>query len=175
MHKLLSQLDQHVIDWGGVLVGQTGPLLLASCLGALLLTNDKLPSWRVSWFQKIISSLRRHSNESADYGRAIAIQKKNQFGRGEANFDALAIWLVLIPMLVSVFAFLPSFVKYADEDAASEGLNAMQVRVEYVSYTFGWGSIVCLVFFLIPVTKHSILLSAMGWSPILALRLHIWS
>jgi hypothetical protein len=32
----------------------------------------------------------------------------------------------------------------------------------------------CLVFFLIPVTRHNVLLAAMGWSPIHALRIHIW-
>jgi predicted ferric reductase len=173
--KLLSQLDEHVIDMGGVLVGYTGPLLLASCLGALLLTTHKLPSWRMSWFQKIISSIRRHSIESADYGHDIAIQKKNQFGRGEANFDALAIWLVTIPMLVSIFAYLPLVVQSAEEYAVEEGLNVQQVQVEWVSYTFGWGSVLCLGFFMIPVTRHSILLAAMGWSPILALRIHVWS
>jgi predicted ferric reductase len=172
--QLLGNLDHQVVDWGSMLCGVLGPLLLASSASALLLTNHKLPTWRLRWIQKTLSSLRSHRNEVAKYGHDIAM-KKNQFGRGEANFNFIAIWLIVIPMIVGVFAYIPSSIKYADERAAEEGLSSMQLRIEYISYLFGWGSTMCLVFFLIPVTRHSILLAAMGWSPILALRIHIWS
>jgi Ferric reductase like transmembrane component/Ferric reductase NAD binding domain len=157
-----------------MLCGVLGPMLLASTASVLLLTNHKLPNWRLSWIQKTLSSLRRHRDDVAKYGHDIAM-KKNQFGRGEANFNVMAVWLIVFPQIIGVFAYIPSSLKYADERAAEEGLNPMQLRVEYISYLFGWGSTMCLVFFLIPVTRHSILLAAMGWSPILALRIHVWS
>jgi predicted ferric reductase len=171
---LIGHLDHQVVDWGSMLCGVLGPLLLASSASALLLTNHNLPTWRFRWVQKILASLRRHRNDVAEYGHDIAM-KKNQFGRGEVNFNWMAIWLVVIPQIIGVFAYLPSSIKYADERAAEEGLNPTQLRVEYISYLFGWGSTMCLIFFLIPVTRHSILLAAMGWSPILALRIHVWS
>lgn len=87
----------------------------------------------------------------------------------------MAIWLVVIPVMISVFASIPLTLAHADEKAAEKGKNPMQLRIEGVSYLFGWGSVLCLAFFLIPVTRHSILLAAMGWSPIHALRIHIWA
>jgi Ferric reductase like transmembrane component/Ferric reductase NAD binding domain len=111
---------------------------------------------------------------NAEYGRDLASKKANQFGRGEPNFNVMAIWLAVLPMTIGVLAYLPMSVKYADEKAALEGVSAMKERVESISYLFGWGSIMCLAFFLIPVTRHSVLLAAMGWSPVQALRIHVW-
>lgn len=126
--------------------------------------------------RKFWASLRlpgRGLTSNAEYGRDLA-NKANQFGRGEPNFNAMSVWLVLLPMSLGVLAYIPSSVKYADTYAVEEGVSAMQLRVEYVSYLFGWGSTMCLAFFLIPVTRHGVLLAAMGWSPIHALRIHIW-
>jgi hypothetical protein len=109
----------------------------------------------------------------AEYGHDLA-NKVNQFGRGEADFNALSIWLVLLPMAIGVIAYIPVSLTYADQEAATTGESAIKLRVEAVSYLFGWGSTMCLVFFMIPVTRHSVLLAAMGWSPIHALRIHIW-
>ena len=61
-----------------------------------------------------------------------------------------------------------------DKNAAEDGTNATKERIEEIGELFGWGCALCLSLFLIPVTRHSILLSAMGWSPIHALRIHIW-
>jgi Ferric reductase like transmembrane component/Ferric reductase NAD binding domain len=112
--------------------------------------------------------------EDAEYGRDLSSKKANQFGRGEPNFNAMAIWLVFLPMMLSVVAYLPASIKYSDEAAVTDGESAMKLRMEGVSYLFGWASVLCLTFFLIPVTRHSVLLAAMGWSPIHALRVHIW-
>lgn len=131
---------------------------------------------RWTWLYKILSSLRipfpGRLVAEAEYGRALA-NKANQFGRGEPNFNAMAIWLAFLPMMVSVLAYMPPSLTWAAEDTET-GENVMRLRVEYVSYTFGWVSTLCLAFFLIPVTRHSVLLAAMGWSPIHALRIHIW-
>jgi Ferric reductase like transmembrane component/Ferric reductase NAD binding domain len=110
--------------------------------------------------------------EDARYGRDLAARKANQFGRGEPN--AMAFWLAFVPMVWGVFVYIPVSLKYSDENAIDTGTNITKDRVESISYLFGWGSCVCLAFFLIPVTRHSVLLAAMGWSPIHALRIHIW-
>jgi Ferric reductase like transmembrane component/Ferric reductase NAD binding domain len=112
--------------------------------------------------------------EDAQYGRDLAHRKENQFGRGEPNFNAMAFWLAGLPMLLGVLCYIPVGLKYADLSAIELGLNMTKQRVESISYLFGWGSCMCLAFFLIPVTRHSVLLAAMGWSPIHALRIHIW-
>jgi predicted ferric reductase len=129
-------------------------------------------------FRFIVSSLRlpfRCLTSEAEYGHDLASKKSNQFGRGEPNFNAVAIWLAFLPITVGVLAFLPSSVEYADEVAALEGSpSAIKLRVEAVASLFARASIVCLVFFLIPVTRHGVLLAAMGWSPVHALRIHIW-
>ena len=86
----------------------------------------------------------------------------------------MAVWLVFIPMMISVLAFIPAILQQSDVRAIEEGENTMQLRIEGISYLFGWGSTLCLAFFMISVTRHSVLIAAMGWSPIHALRIHIW-
>jgi predicted ferric reductase len=124
------------------------------------------------------SSLRlpfRRLAAEAEYGHDLASRKTNQFGRGEPNFNAMAIWLAFLPITIGVLAYLPSSIEYADEVAALQGsTRAAKLRVKAIASLFARASIVCLVFFLIPVTRHSVLLAAMGWSPIHALRIHVW-
>jgi hypothetical protein len=91
--------------------------------------------------------------------------KNIQFGRGEAHFSWMAIWHIVIPQIMGVFAYMRPRIKYADERAAKEDLNSTQVRVEYISFLFGWVATMRLVFLLIPVLRHSFLLVPMGWSP----------
>jgi Ferric reductase like transmembrane component len=112
--------------------------------------------------------------QDAQYGRDLASRRANQFVRGEPSFNAMAVWLALLPVMLNMLAYLPASVKYSDEADADEGVSAMRLRIEGVSYLFGWGSVLSITFFLIPVTKHSVLLAAMGWSPIHALRIRIW-
>jgi predicted ferric reductase len=145
-----------------------------------------LPGNRWSWLHKLLSSLRRHPApvykaqasiaSVAEYGRDLTIHKVNQFGRGQPNFNAMALWLVTIPGLFGAIAYIPiSFMWANDEAEESPAIDAKKLGIEYVSYSFGWMSVVCLSFFLIPVSRHSVLLAAMGWSPVHALRIHIWA
>jgi len=191
--------------WGPNLVGMVSPLLLASCLCSLFLTSSSLSSypfrnkgslkkrnsanhhnhvckngWRgvVSWF---VTKIMRRIMEVAQYGHDLACRRHkvtgivNQFGRGTPNFNVLAFGISFLPIAYLWIAFTPSYIQYANGYAQQEGLNLMRVQNEWLAYHFGWMSTISLVFFLIPVTRHSILLSAMGWSPIHALRIHIWS
>jgi predicted ferric reductase len=171
--QILENANQDVADWGSNLIGFIGPTVLLTCLCSLLLTDHKLPVWRLSWINKVFARLRQHGVQDAEHGHAIA--KKNQFAIGDTDFNLQAIWLIVIPQIIGVFAYLPQSMKWADEAATEEGINNKQLRWEYTSYLFGWASTLCLCWFLIPVTRHSILLVAMGWSPVHALRLHVWA
>ncbi len=160
-------------DWASNLVGFLGPTVLLTCICALLLTDSKLPTWKLSWVNKLFAKIRRHRTSDADYGHDIT--KKNQFAIGDTDFNFQSMWLIVIPMIVGCFGYIPVSVNYADMAAEEEGKNAMLLRWEATSYLFGWASVMCLVWFLIPVSRHSVLLVAMGWSPIHALRIHIWA
>lgn len=127
------------------------------------------------WF--FVSSLRLPFQSMASdalYGYELASKKVNQFGRGEPNFNIMSFCFLFLPITIGFLVYIPESIRYADETAAAEGLSVTKLRVERISYLFGWVSTICLSLFLIPVTRHSVLLAAMGWSPIHALRIHIW-
>ena len=164
--------DQAVLDWKGTLLGFMTPILLASSLAALLLTNVPLPSWRFSWVNKCFARLRRFKIEDAEYG--VALSKRNQFGVGPPNFDLMAFWLMVLPAIISYFGYISVSLEYArDPEYLEEGSSVKQSSIESASYLSGWAGTVVLSFFLIPVTRHSVLLVAMNWSPVHALRIHV--
>lgn len=170
--------DSETLEWAGPLLGFMTPLLIAASLSALLLTNTALPSWRVSWVNKAFASLRQFKAlDDAEYGAAIA--RKNQFGVGEPNFNLMAIWLIFLPYFLSCFAYLPEALaaahEHADEFDPDHDKSDTHLKMEQASYVAGWAGTITLSFFLIPVTRHSVLLVAMNWSPIHALRIHVWA
>jgi predicted ferric reductase len=183
--------DEYVLDWAASLIGFIAPTLIASSVAALFLTSAKLPSWRFSWFNKFFALLRgfgpscfsrlrakvltcfRGLSSDADYGHDVT--KKNQFAIGEPNFNVMAMWVAL-PVMLSVVAYLPASLTYIEEEEAAEHPeeNITKLNLTGVSYLHGWGAALAMAWFLIPVARHSVLLVAMGWSPVHALRLHIW-
>jgi hypothetical protein len=181
------------MDWAAELICFITPTLIASSIAALFLTSAKLPSWRLSWFNKFFALLRgfgpscfsrlrakvrtlfRDILSDADYGHGIA--KKNQFAIGEPNFNAMAVWVVFLPLMLGVWAYLPAALAYADDEVAEhpeEDLNLTKLKLLRASHLSGFGGALAMAWFLIPVARHSVLLVAMGWSPVHALRLHIW-
>ncbi|GAX28217.1 hypothetical protein FisN_41Lu012 [Fistulifera solaris] len=127
------------------------------------------------WF--FVSSLRlpfRSMSSDALYGYELASKKVNQFGRGEPDFNMLSFACIFLPITIGLLAYMPVSIALADGKAVMFEMSVAKLRFEAISYLYGYGSIVCLSFFLIPVTRHSVLLAAMGWSPIHALRIHIW-
>ena len=180
------------------MVGFMGLTVVTTCACALLLTDHTLPNSRLRWantafaflrsheapihvrvgrgIRRIAARLLRQQTDDADYGHEIATKKINQFARGDVNMNVVAIWLIVLPCVINLFGGLPGSMKYADEEAAlDESVSVNKLRWEYTSYYFGFASVLCLVWFMIPVTRHSILLAAMGWSPTHALRMHIWA
>ena len=170
---------------GMMLAGFVTPTMIASCVCALLLTSHKLPaSTRLSWTRKTLASLRQHplvttavaTTNDAEYGHDLSLKKVNQFGRGEPDFNVMSWWLVIIPTGFGMLCYIPLSFKWAQEEVLEDpDKNEIKERIKNISDMFGWQSILCLTFYLIPVTRHSVLLAAMGWSPIHALRIHIWT
>jgi predicted ferric reductase len=175
--------DETAKEWQGSLLGIMTPMLLASCLVIALLTNAPLPSWRVSWANKFLGFFRKFKLEDAEHG--VALYKKNQFGVGEPNFNLMALWLIGIPCFIQFFAYLKVILDYVEEhyytdhasgkDDFGRDTSLHKMKLESVSYYAGWIGVFVLSFFLIPVSRHSVLLVAMNWSPVHALRIHIWA
>ena len=141
------------------------PLLIVSSLSILVITNTPLPTWRTSWVNKFFATVRRFKPTAAEEGRSIA--KKNQFAVGEINFNYVAIFLIVIPSLAY-------FIATVDRRIIGEDVTPKR-KLSTIANTTAIMGVFALSFFLVPVTRHSILLVAMGWAPIHALRIHVWA
>jgi hypothetical protein len=66
----------------------------------------------------------------------------NQFAIGEPNFNAIAVWVVFLPVMVSVLAYLPTSLASINDEAAEhpeENSSLAKLKIESTSYLFGWG------------------------------------
>jgi predicted ferric reductase len=136
-----------------------------------MITTTPLPSWRTSWVNKLFASIRKFKLSAAEEGRMIA--KKNQFGIGEINFNYLAILLIVMPCLGYFLATMDR--RLINVEPNPDRPLTAERKMLTVANTSGIVGVLALAFFLIPVTRHSVLLAAMGWSPVQALRLHVWA
>lgn len=116
--------------------------------------------------------------------------KKNQYGYGDTNMKLIIIIIIVIPTITLILKTLPSAYRIAsmlydqqfNDDVSNKNNSTsttsydsfMKLYINYISYSFGWTSIVLLSFFLIPVSRHSIVLVTLNWNPIHALLIHIW-
>ena len=162
--------DEEALSWGTDLLGFMTPVLLAASISTLLLTSTVLPASRLSWVNKCVGKLRRFRIMDAEYGAAI--YKKNQFGVGQPDFNLMSFWLIFMPFMVYFFSTIKPYMAYAVDEA---GARVTETAVLYVSIIAGIAGTLCLSFFLVPVSRHSVLLVAMNWSPVHALRIHIWA
>ncbi|KAG7363891.1 ferric reductase like transmembrane component [Nitzschia inconspicua] len=143
------------------------PILFSSTLCYIFMTSTALPVQRISWIVNLANSFRKFQQlPAATEGRQLAV--KNQFLVGESNFDHIAVCLIVIPCVVWFLGTMGREINTA-EDLTIEG------TVNFVASAAGVVGGYAMSLFLIPVSRHSILLVAMGWSPVNALRLHIWA
>ena len=171
MFKIFTLVkDEEALSWGTDLLGFMTPVLLAASISTLLLTSTILPASRLSWVNKCVGKLRRFRIMDAEYGAAI--YKKNQFGVGQPDFNLMSFWLIFMPFMVYFFSTIKPYMAYAVDEA---GARVTETAVLYVSIIAGIAGTLCLSFFLVPVSRHSVLLVAMNWSPVHALRIHIWA
>jgi hypothetical protein len=123
---------------------------------------------------KAFGSISRFTISDAEQG--VSLYKKNQIGVGTPNFNVIAFWFVLMPGMIVFVSFIHHCLHYVnDPENLPEGVSSTELAVKYMSYTAAWAGTVVLSFFLIPVTRHSVLLVPMNWSPVHTLRLHIWA
>ena len=146
------------------------PVLLAASIVTLLLTSTILPARRLSWVNTLFNKLRGFRIMDAEHGAAI--YRKNQFGVGQPDFNLMSFWLIFMPFMVYFATTIKPYLAYAVDDV---GNRVTETAVLYVSIAAGIAGTLCLSFFLIPVSRHSVLLVAMNWSPVHALRIHIWA
>lgn len=93
----------------------------------------------------------------AEFG--VALYKKNQFGVGQPDFNLMSFWLIFVPFLVVFTTYIKPYLA----DAVDEmGVRVTETAVLYVSIAAGLAGTLYLSFFLIPVSRHSILLVAMN-------------
>lgn len=175
--QLFSNINDPVAkEWAFHLSAFMVPIFIAAGIAYLLIDNKTLSVKTWSWVTNPIASIRSFPMASAEEGRQI--YKKNQFLKGDWNFDVLSFLLIWLPMFVSFFWYLPVSMNYVDEEAQANDWDYKRVtreRTFSISMLTGWQGVFALTWFLIPVARHSVLLVAMGWSPVQALRLHIWS
>jgi hypothetical protein len=167
--------DAAALNWSFVLTGFTIPPIIAASISYLFLTDAALPANKLGWINKMVAYVVRFRLESAEEGYHIA--KKNQFLKGEPNFNVIAM-IVIGATFFSQLTYLKSRIERVTakaEEYAWDDWRIQRERTLSVSYQSGWIGIFALMWFLIPVARHSVLLVALGWSPVHALRLHIWA
>jgi predicted ferric reductase len=165
--------DSEALAWSSTLFGLVAPLLAATCVSTLFLTNAPLPAPKTSWINRFFAAVRSFRAEDAKYG--VALSKKNQFGLGEPNYTMIAAWLVAIPNLVLFIIWVYRTPEQATGFDFMEAEDLRRRSIKRISNLSAIMGVYALAFFLIPVTRHSVLLVAMNWSPVHALRIHIWA
>ena len=85
------------------------------------------------------------------------------------GFDALSFLFVLLPCTVYFAAAIYRHLYSHDGELATDK------KVMEIANAGGMAAMIALSWFLIPVARHSVLLTLMGWSPEKAIRMHIWA
>ena len=166
--------DDEALGWSSDLVGFISPLLLVASISTLLVTNAILPPRRLSWINKVFAHVRKFPTNTAEHG--VELYKKNQFAVGQPDFNLMAFWLVFLPGMLIFITPIHHIIDYAsDPEHRAVGETEKEAIVKRFSDYAGWAGTLLLSVFLIPVSRHSVLLVAMNWSPIHALRIHIWA
>lgn len=128
-----------------------------------IVTTAPLSSPLQGWANKAVASIRGFSGTAGD-----GVFKKNQFAFGDISFGFLGFFLVTLP----VFSFV---VLTMNKVVMGQPFLDQVQKLKAIGNAFGMAGTLALSFFLVPVARHSILLVAMGWSPLQALRIHIWA
>lgn len=89
---------------------------------------------------------------------------------GDLSFTWIAWWLVLMPSLG--YLLLRVYPLFWDEDTSTLSFQFSFGTHVQLANSFGKVAMVSMSWFLVPTSRHSILLNAMGWDPIHATQLH---
>jgi predicted ferric reductase len=169
--------SSHAKEWTGEkkagtpTIALTFPLIISACIGTLFWLEQEQPTSAID-MASLATTTSRWRRRKSCFGflwNALSgwfTVGNSAVGGGDINFDRLALVFGLLPTLSCLgcitFRHLQSATSY-------------QKQVMEVGNAFGTAAVIALSFWLIPVTKHSILLKIMDWNPIHAIRLHIWA
>lgn len=87
-------------------------------------------------------------------------------GSGDKNFNQFAVLFIFVPLALYT-AFNIRRHLYGNELSFDD-------KVMEIANSFGLMALVAFAYLLIPVARHSSLLKLLNWSPVAAIRLHIW-
>jgi len=149
---------------GGILVETLSyPLFLAGSFTTLLLVAPSVPGRGQVYLNRFLNPswlLCFYRNTRTRFTRS-----KNKYG-GDPDYNWLSFWIVGVPSLLYAAARVHRHL--IDDEAVFHELHAD------LANDFGKLGVVAMAWFLIPVSRHSAILTACGWDPIAAVRLHIW-
>lgn len=125
------------------------PVLLAGSVSVLMnvASSGQIPRAMVPWMHRLVY--------------------KWTHIRGDVNFNRLAFIIILVPL--SMYLLANIFRHLNGQDLSYDD------KVMEVSNSFAIMSLVVFSYFLIPVVRHSAILKLLNWTPVAAVRLHIWS
>jgi predicted ferric reductase len=86
---------------------------------------------------------------------------------GDVNFNRIAFLFILLPLCIYLLASIKRHV-YGQDLSYAE-------KVMEVGNSFAIMALVAFSYLLIPVARHSAILKLLNWTPVAAVRLHIWS
>jgi predicted ferric reductase len=143
---------------GSPTIALTIPLLLAACFSTLFF----LPS-RASSHTAVVRSARGLNGPFLN-----ALSRWFTLGQsgGDLDFNRIALIFLALPALCSL-----SFATYRRMLKA----DTNEAQIKAIGNSLASAAVVTLSFWMIPVTKHSIMLTVLGWSPIHATKLHVWA
>ena len=142
---------------GKKLYQQLASFLVEDTKGGLPLVTLALPILGSAVISTILVQGRQRSSPPAVDGTSKG---------GDPSFDVYAVWMLLVPL--TCYALSSIFGRWT----APSGLDD---KLSGTANSFGLTALVALSLGLIPVARHSILLRSMGWNPVAAIRLHVWS
>jgi predicted ferric reductase len=90
----------------------------------------------------------------------------HRVGTGDTCFDQLSFYFILWPVLIFL---LCNIYRHLSDD-----LDRYEAIMETAN-AFGIAALASMSVFLVPVSRHSAVLALWGWSPVHAVRLHVWS
>lgn len=172
-HTWYGQLAKRwFVDYkGGVpILALAVPLLVMSSVSALLVTGR--PSTNGSGAASPHNHRQQYSYMYAPrfwwlLALPCTLCKRTKQRLSRTSFDMLSFIFILIPCLIYFASGIYRHL-YGHDLSADD-------QIMEIANAGGQTAMIALSFFLVPVSRHSVLLDLMGWSPEKAIRMHIWS
>lgn len=98
---------------------------------------------------------------------------------GDVSFNKISLFFIFLPcvafLLATIERHLEKSGRRLHEGHEEHNMSLDAHDVMEVGNAFGMTAMIAMSFFLVPVTKHSPLVTLMEWNPIHAAKMHVWS